>query len=176
MDRKKLGEKMKAIYLIGFMGSGKTTVGRALSETLGFPVYDTDEEIMGLTGESISAIFEHKGEQYFRSLEKEVLKKLPQLDAIITTGGGIILSEVNREWMKEFGEVIFLYASPEETMCRLEGDETRPLLQSNKKEKVNKMLDDRLPLYLEAASIKVDTTGKSITEIVEAIKQRLKFE
>lgn len=167
---------MKAIYIIGFMGSGKTTVGKALSGSLGLPVYDTDEEITKFANKSISEIFDEEGEQHFRLLEAEVLRGLPVVDSIITTGGGIILREENRKWMRENGEVIFLYASPEETLHRLEGDQTRPLLQGIKKAKVAHMLEERLPFYLESANLKVDTTSKSINLIVQEIKQRLKIE
>ncbi|HYK72376.1 MAG TPA: shikimate kinase [Pseudoneobacillus sp.] len=167
---------MKAIYLIGFMGSGKTTVGRALAKRLQLPVIDTDEEITKFTGKTISEIFKVEGESHFRILEAEMVRRLPVVNSIITTGGGIILREENRKWMKENGEVVFLYASPEETLQRLEGDQTRPLLLENKKASITNMIKERLPLYLEATNIKIDTTGKSINVIVQEIEQRLKIE
>lgn len=174
MGRKKLGEKVKTIYLIGFMGSGKTTIGKALGVSFKFPVLDTDIEISRSTEKTISEIFEAEGEDYFRELETECLRKLPIYDYIITTGGGMVLRKENRSWMKEKGIVVFLDATPEEILRRLEDDQTRPLLSGDKKSKVSKILEARKSLYLEAADLIVETTGKSIDSIVDEIVLRLK--
>lgn len=175
MGRKKLGDFMKSIYLIGFMGSGKTTIGKALSLSLNVPFIDSDEEISRLTGKTITEIFEVEGEAAFRLLEAECLRNLPVEDSIITTGGGTVLREENRKWMQENGEVVLLAASPEEILKRLEGDKTRPLLIGDKEEKVAKILGERLPLYVDTANIIIETTGKSVEAIVEELVQRLKF-
>ncbi|MFD2446039.1 shikimate kinase [Bacillus sp. CGMCC 1.16607] len=175
MDRKKLGEMMKVIYLIGFMGSGKTTIGKALSEKLKVNVYDSDEEIIRQKGKSVEKIFEAVGEDGFRAFETEMLKSLPVVDSIITTGGGVILRHVNCDWMKQNGTVIFLQATPDEILKRLEGDQSRPLLLGDKKTKVPQILQERMPLYLGTAEIIIETTDKSVDMIVQEIVQRLKI-
>jgi shikimate kinase len=176
MARKKLGDFMKSIYLIGFMGSGKTTIGKALSLSLNVPVIDSDEEISRQAGKTISEIFDAEGEAAFRLLEAECLRNLPVEDSIITTGGGIILREENRIWMRENGVVIFLDASPNEILKRLEGDKTRPLLIGDKEAKVVKILSERLLLYVDTANLIIETTGKSVEAIVKELVQRLKAE
>lgn len=156
------------------MGAGKTTVGKNLAELLELPVYDTDEEITKETGKSITSIFEEMGEQAFRKMETQMLKKLPNENAVITTGGGIILSHENRSWLKNNGKVLFLYADPEEILKRLEHDRSRPLLNKDKKEAVFSLYSDRLPLYEAAADVRINTTGKAISEIIEEILACLK--
>jgi shikimate kinase len=175
MDRKKLGEIMKSIYLIGFMGSGKTTVGKTLSLALNVPVIDSDEEITRLSGKTISEIFDDDGEDFFRLLEAECIRTLPVKDCIITTGGGIILKDENRNWMRENGLVVLLAASTEEILKRLEGDQTRPLLKKDKRIMVAKLLEERMPIYLNTADIIIETTDKSVETIVDEIVRRLKF-
>jgi shikimate kinase len=175
MGRKKLGDFMKSIYLIGFMGSGKTTIGKALSLSLNIPVMDSDEEVSRLTGKTIMEIFEGEGEVGFRLLETQCLRNLPVENSIITTGGGIVLREENRRWMRENGVVVLLDASSEEILKRLEGDKTRPLLNGDKETKVTKILDERLPLYVDTANLIIETTGKSVEVIVEELVQRLKL-
>jgi shikimate kinase len=175
MGRKKLGDFMKSIYLIGFMGSGKTTIGKALSLSLNIPVMDSDEEVSRLTGKTIMEIFDKEGEVGFRLLETKCLRSLPVENSIITTGGGIVLREENRKWMQENGMVVLLDASPEEILKRLEGDKTRPLLLEDKETKVTKILDERLPLYVDTANLIIETTGKSVEVIVEELVQRLKL-
>jgi shikimate kinase len=175
MGRKKLGDFMKCIYLIGFMGSGKTTIGKELSLFLNLPVIDSDEEISRMTGKTITEIFDVEGEAAFRLLETECLRDLPVEESIITTGGGIILQEENRNWMRENGVVVLLAASPKEILKRLEGDKTRPLLKNDKQTKVAKILDERMPLYLNAADIIIETSNRSVEAIVEELVERLKF-
>jgi shikimate kinase len=175
MGRKKLGDFMKCIYLIGFMGSGKTTIGKELSLFLNLPVIDSDEEISRMTGKTITEIFDVEGEATFRLLESECLRDLPVEDSIITTGGGVILQEENRNWMRKNGVVVLLAASPKEILKRLEGDKTRPLLKNDKQTKVAKILDERMPLYLNAADIIIETSNRSVEAIVEELVERLKF-
>lgn len=150
------------------MGAGKTTVGKALGEKLNLPVYDSDEIIIKKERRSIENIFQENGEAYFRKLETETLHALPTQNAIITTGGGIVLKKENRDFMKEHGIVIFLYCSPEMIFERLKDDSTRPLLQGNKMKEIETRLKKRLPLYKEAEYM-IDTTHLTVGEAVENI-------
>jgi shikimate kinase len=168
-------EFMKSVYLIGFMGAGKTTVGKELGLYLNCPVYDTDEEVVYSSNRTISDIFATEGEEFFRSIESSCLKSLPVEDAIITTGGGIILRNENRNWMKENGIIIFLDAAPNVILQRLSKDESRPLLKGDKEKQVKDRLKARLPLYLDTANIVIDTNNKSIKDIVNEIVGELKF-
>ena len=99
---------MEAIYLIGFMGSGKTTVSQELAKKLDIALYDTDREIVKLAGKTINEIFANEGEEKFRNLESGILHSLPLTDAVVSTGGGIIGSEKNRLFLKEKMNVVFL--------------------------------------------------------------------
>ncbi|RFU66776.1 shikimate kinase [Peribacillus saganii] len=165
---------MRAIYITGFMGSGKTTVGRRLGELLNLPVFDTDEHVSNLETMSISKIFASKGEKEFRKLESDMLRSLPTEDCIITTGGGIILAEENRVWMKENGHYVYLYCDPGEIVQRLAGDESRPLISGDKKKELLPLFLTRKSLY-EEAEFHIDTTSKSIEVIAEEIIKSIKI-
>ncbi|MFT9600218.1 shikimate kinase [Mesobacillus sp.] len=165
---------MEAIYLIGFMGSGKTTVSQELAENLEIAVYDTDREIVKLAGKTINEIFAIDGEEKFRVLESEVLHSMPLADAVVSTGGGIIGSEKNRLLLKEKMNVVFLNADFSTIMERLKDDDTRPLLSQDNMEAAEKLYNLRLPLYREAANIEVDASGKTVSTIADEIIQRMK--
>ena len=143
----------KNIILCGFMGSGKSTIGKQLSERMGMRLIDTDTYIEQKEGMKISDIFAEKGEEYFRSLELQVCNELSQLRAtVISTGGGTLLKEENVKAIKKNGVVFLLNVSPEIVLHRLRNDTTRPLLQSDDKEKaVKTLLSQRIPLYNRAA-------------------------
>lgn len=165
---------MEAIYLIGFMGSGKTTVSQELAKRLAVPVYDTDEEIVRLVGKSINEIFAIEGEHQFRVHESEVLHSMPFMDAVVATGGGIIGLGKNRIFLKGKANVVFLYADLAIIMERLKDDATRPLLSKNKLEAAEILYKSRLPLYRETGSIEINTSGKPVSQIVDEIIQRMK--
>jgi len=164
---------MKSIYLTGFMGAGKTSIGHALGEKLGLAVYDTDSLIEEKSGERISEFFEKYGETDFRRLEEEVLQRLPVTDSIIMTGGGIIKEEDNISWMKENGLMVFLYCDMEVVLQRLENDITRPLIQQKSKEEIKALFSERLPLY-KKAHIMMDTSSLSILEAAEKLADAIK--
>ncbi|WP_053368932.1 shikimate kinase [Bacillus sp. FJAT-27245] len=165
---------METIFLIGFMGSGKSTVGRLLGEKLGRRFIDTDEEIVRQEGKSINELFVEFGEAHFRELETASLKAHPKSQTVVATGGGAPLSENNRRVMKEEGIVIFLDAPADEILSRLKDDQTRPLLQGNKKKEIDERLSRRMPIYLESADIRIDTRGKNPERITEEIIASLK--
>ncbi|MBB5354462.1 shikimate kinase [Anoxybacillus mongoliensis] len=164
---------MKAIYLTGFMGAGKTTIGKRLGEVLQLPVIDTDAYIEQQVGKTIATIFAEEGEEAFRAYEREVLKKLPTEHIVITTGGGIVIQEENRQFMRKHGIVIYLHCELHELFRRLMGDTTRPLLMENKKSQMKQLFEQRLPWYHEA-HITIDTTNRTVNDIVETIVSLLK--
>ncbi|OCA91100.1 hypothetical protein A8F94_04365 [Bacillus sp. FJAT-27225] len=165
---------MKTIFLIGFMGSGKSTVGKILAEKLGIRFVDMDEEIERTARKSISAIFQEEGEESFRDLETALLTSFPGSELVVATGGGAVLREVNRGLLKQSGLVIYLKASAEEISKRLVEDETRPLLKGDKKKEIAKRLNNRLPLYTAISDLTVMTDEKSPETIAEEIAARLK--
>lgn len=160
--------------LIGYMGCGKSTVGRKLAEALNYEFIDTDAWIEKWQGMTISEIFKFKGESYFRDLETEVLRKLLEEngDYIISVGGGLPLREENRKLMQKLGQVIYLKAAPETIYNRIKGDVTRPLLQTeNPRAKIIEMLNDREEKYMAAASKVIVVDEKEVSEIVGEIKR-----
>ena len=163
---------MKNIVLIGFMGSGKTTTGKALKEKTDMTFVDTDELIEAYEGCKISEVFADKGEAYFRRLENETLKNLLSStdNKVISTGGGIVTNQANIPLLKQLGKVFYLRINPETVVERLEGDKTRPLLMGEDKlVKVEQLMTDRKELYEMAADKTIDTDGLSVSEIVGKI-------
>ncbi|MBS4194645.1 shikimate kinase [Lederbergia citri] len=163
----------KSIYLIGFMGAGKTSIGKVLGEKSGLPVIDTDERFEEYSGVPIKNYFEQFGEERFREKETEILLNLTDTPSIITTGGGIILKEKNRKFLKESGRVVFLECKPEVFLERLKDDLTRPLLKNKSVEEIKDMYEKRLPLYLDSASFTIDTSDLTIEEAAEKIISRM---
>ncbi|MDQ0218337.1 shikimate kinase [Peribacillus cavernae] len=163
---------MKSIYLTGFMGAGKTTAGEALGKTMDLPVFDTDQEIERQQRQTITAIFADKGEHAFREMESNMLQDLPREDCIITTGGGIVIKGENRQWLAAHGYWVYLHCNPEEIAIRLEHDQSRPLLSGERKKDLYRLFSERLPLYLQAAIV-VDTTGRTMDEVVKEIRKRI---
>lgn len=160
------------VYITGFMGSGKTTVGRALSEKLNRRAVDLDEWIEKREQMEIRQIFAEKGEAYFRDLETKTLQAVKGPNLIITTGGGIVTRTENREWMKKHGIVVYLRCELNEIMRRLKGDKSRPNFRGDRKA-MERLFQSRKAAY-EEADIIVDTTEKSVAQIVAEISERLK--
>lgn len=163
---------MKTIYIIGFMGAGKTTVGQALSKVLRLPVIDTDQQVEKRRGKVIRDIFAEEGEVAFREYEREVLQSLSTPNTIVTTGGGIVENESNRQWMKDNGIIIYLYCDPSVIVERLRDDITRPLFQRENTRAFIEKFKKREPFY-EEATIKINTTNKKIEDIVREIEQKV---
>lgn len=165
---------MGNVILIGFMGSGKTTVGLRLSYRLRRPVTDTDKEIEREEKRSISEIFASDGETYFRDMETACLKKLLKgaKNQIISVGGGLPLREENRALMRELGQVFYLKASAQTIYDRLKHDTTRPLLQGDDPQsKIRTLLEERDIYYAEAADVTVNVDGKNFEQIVSEIER-----
>lgn len=159
---------MKHIILIGFMGSGKSTFGQLIANKLSCDFVDTDHYIERKEGRSISDIFSDDGEEYFRSLETEVLKELLTSDKrqVLALGGGTPLRKENRELIKNGGYTIFLKISAAEAYERLKEDTERPLLQvSDPKERIGELLSMRNPLYEEAADYVLCEENKTLDDV-----------
>lgn len=168
---------MKHVILMGFMGSGKSTMGIRLSYKMRRTLLDTDKLIEKKEGMSISDIFEKHGEAYFRAKETEVLQSLKEETAerIISLGGGTPLREENRAIMKELGTVVYLKVSADTVYERLKGDTTRPLLQGeNPKQKIEQLLAERGGIYESAADLVICGDGKNQEEIIAEIMEGLK--
>jgi shikimate kinase len=166
MDR----QPLKKLVLIGFMGTGKSTVSKLLAEKLGWNRIDGDEEIERLEDRLISDIFAVDGEAGFRIIETKVLDSILASEecSVIATGGGAVLSEVNRELMLSKGFVVALKASSEQIIARVINDTARPLLEGNAVERVNLLLEQRKHAY-DFAHLTIDTTDMSAEEVVDAI-------
>ncbi len=155
----------KNYVIIGFMGSGKTTVSRYLSTHYGYTLRDTDSLIERAAGKTIGLIFKEDGEVAFRDAETALLTRLCReagagsveeggmaAGMVISTGGGIVLREENRELLRQIGEVIYLRIRPETVLKRLRRDRKRPLLQGpDREKKVRELMDFREPMYQAAA-------------------------
>ncbi len=167
---------VKTIYLIGYRGSGKTTVGNVLANRLQIAFVDSDAEIIARAGKSIREIFEADGEESFRDLETKVIGELAKVVSaqVVSLGGGAILRVANRESI-ESGFVVWLQASVEQLSERLAGDATtathRPPLANfdSMETEVRQVLAERTPLYKNCANLSVFTDGKSVDEIVDEI-------
>ena len=161
------------LVLIGFMGVGKTSVGKKLAKKLDFKFIDTDYEIEKLENKTISQIFEDYGEEYFRSLETKVLKNsLKEKNIIISTGGGIITNKENYEILKNEKNVIFLDASVETIISHLYNEiNKRPLLKNSKNlsDKIEELLSIRYEKYKEVSDILIKVDNKNIDEVISQI-------
>ena len=160
-----------AITLIGFMGAGKSAVGRELSRRTGWPRHDTDEMIREQFGISIPDIFARHGESAFRDAETTLLKTLQRgLAGIVVTGGGIILREKNVRLLRGLGHVIWLDADEEILWQRASRHSTRPLLQTpDPRARFAQLLRERRGLYQAAADYRINTSSSSIAEVTEEI-------
>jgi shikimate kinase len=166
----------KSIVLIGMMGAGKSSVGRCLQGRTRLPLFDIDDIVVSRFGTSIPEIFAKHGEDEFREVEAEALRELRvSKQAIIVTGGGIVLREENVEFLKRLGAVVWLDANAGTLFERASRTKTRPLLQGqNPKEAFARMLQARLPLYARIAQIRVDTSALTDEEVAVAILSKLR--
>jgi len=167
------------IFLIGYRCTGKTSVGKALAEAIGWTAVDADTMLVEENGISIAEIVSSQGWDSFRAKEKDVLKKLCALDKhVIATGGGVILDKDNVRRMNKCGTVIWLKAEPETIKKRIVQDQTteefRPSLTSKGLlDEIEEMLSDRNPIYEAAMDYLVDTDNKDIKDICSIIQDRL---
>ncbi|MGC9046276.1 MAG: shikimate kinase [Thermodesulfovibrio sp.] len=165
---------MKNIVLIGFMGTGKSSVGKILSKKLGFKFIDVDKVIEKTTGMKISEIFSRFGEPCFRDIESEVINLITQKNRqVIATGGGVVLREENMKKLKENGVIFCLKASENVIFERVKHCKDRPLLQvENPEKRIKELLEKRKHLY-EKADFCIDTEGLTPEQVTEKIIERL---
>ena len=163
------------IFLIGFMGVGKSTVSDYLSKILASPQVEMDQVIVNKEHMSINKIFEEYGEEYFRNCETNLLIELQKKNnQIVSCGGGVAMREINVKEMKKNGRVVLLTASPETILERVKDSDERPLLRGRKNtEYISELMEIRRPKYRAAADVIVDTDHKSVEEIAEEIVGKL---
>ena len=170
-----------SIVLIGFMATGKTSIGQALADNLGneYRFIETDQIIIEDAGKSIPEIFSEDGEIRFREYEIEACKKASQLHkVVISCGGGIVLNKINIDYLKQNSHIVLLQATAEEIYKRAmkDGQDTRPVIdKEDPKAEIEKVLIFRKPFYEAAAEIIIETTGKDLEVIVDEIIQKTKI-
>ena len=166
---------MNNLFLIGFMGAGKSSVSAGLGRMLGREVVEMDERIAAQEGMSIPELFAQKGEPYFRACETALLKSFAQgAPRIVSCGGGVPLREENVAAMRESGTVVLLTASPEVILERVKDSDERPLLQGHKDVPyIAALMEQRRPRYEAAADITVDTSRLNIEEVCRQVLRQV---
>jgi len=161
----------QSIVIIGFMGTGKSSTGKALARKTGLPRLDTDEIVSSGFGLEVMEVFARFGEEKFRDAESEALGRLSKAGpAIIVTGGGIVLRPENVKMLRELGRVVSLEADEETLFRRISQRATRPLLQTeDPRATLVELLRARAPLYREAADVRVDTSRLTHEEVADAV-------
>jgi len=157
--------------LIGFMGAGKSSVGRLLEKRTGLSRFDTDEMIVVKYGLTIPEIFSQQSEERFREMETEALRELPRVrPAVVVAGGGIVLRKENVDLMRQLGTIVWLEANEETLFERATRKGNRPLLQTkNPRKTFSELLRTRTPLYARIADVRIDTSSLSHEDVAETI-------
>lgn len=160
------------ILLVGFMGSGKTSVSKRLSKITGLSLIDLDYRIEAIDHRKIPQIFEEEGEAGFRRIETQILDGLRHEGrSIVSCGGGIVCNEANRPILKSLGTVIYLDVPVDEAIGRISNPGTRPLLSGERP--VGEIYEERLPWYREVADITIDSSGKTVYQVANLCKDAL---
>ena len=169
-------EKVGNIFLIGFMGCGKSTVASKLNQMYGMHVVEMDQEISNRQKMSIPDIFEQYGEEYFRDVESVLLKEITTgSNQVVSCGGGVVLREGNVTEMKKNGRIVLLTAKPENVLKRARGNDDRPILKGRKTVKdIAELMEARRAKYEAAADVIIATDDKSIKEICKEILETIK--
>lgn len=163
---------MKNIYLCGFMGCGKSYMGKKLSEKLSCTLVDLDAYIEEKEGRTIPEIFAQDGEPHFRELEAKYIREMPE-NSVVATGGGAIINPVTAETARNAGTVVFLDADFELCYSRIKGDTHRPLVMNNTKEQLSELFLKRREIYQKHSDFSVDSNMNE-TEILDIILKGLK--
>lgn len=164
------------IFLIGPMGAGKTTVGRALAKRLKREFFDSDKEIERQCGVNIPTIFDIEGEEGFRQREARMIDELTAREGIVlATGGGAPMREENRNRLAERGTVIYLSVTLQEQFNRVSHDKNRPLLKTeDPRGTLRRLMKERAPVYESIADIKINSTGRNMRNVIERILRFLR--
>ena len=164
------------VYLVGPMGSGKTSIGQRVARRLGLEFFDCDHELEGQTGASVSLIFDVEGEEGFRERETRMLDQLTRRKGVlIATGGGVVLRKENRELLRRNGLVVYMSTSVAQQLRRLSRDRTRPLLQTpDRKERLAQLAAQRNPLYEEVADIVFPSQSRSLESTAMALSDLIR--
>lgn len=167
---------MKNIFLIGYMGTGKSSVAAHMAMAYSMDVLEMDEMIALREGMSISDIFTTRGEEYFRDAETKVLQEICLQDnKVVSCGGGVVLRKKNVEEMRKGGKIVLLSAKPETILERVKDDDSRPLLKGNKTvDFISEMMEKRRETYEGAADIIIQTDHKLVVDICEEMVERIK--
>lgn len=167
---------MTSIFLIGPMGAGKTSVGRALASKLNYQFYDSDREIEDRCGVDIPTIFDYEGEVGFRNREEAMIDELTTLPGIVlATGGGAVLRETNRHHLRERGHVVLLSVELKEQFRRIGFDTRRPLLHTeNPQARLKSLMEERAPIYAALAHVEIATDSRRMHHVVTKIYRHLK--
>lgn len=167
--------KRENLFLIGFMGAGKSRIAACLKETYGMEILEMDQEIERRAGTSISEIFRKQGEAHFRSMETALLKELASREnLVVSCGGGVPLRQENVEAMRQSGRVVLLLARPETILERVKGNHNRPLLENHMNVAyIEDMMKKRQRPYEQAADVQVETDGRSPEEICRRLMEAL---
>jgi shikimate kinase len=173
-----MSDRSFLLFLIGYRGTGKSTVARLLAGRLGWAWLDADAELEARCGRSVRQIFEAEGEAGFRRCEAELLEELcRRRHHVIATGGGVVLSEANRERLRATGRVVWLTADADTIWQRLQDDPAtdgrRPVLTVGGRVEVEELLRAREPLYRACADIAVETTGRTPEEVADVVLSQL---
>ncbi len=163
-------KKNRPVYLCGFMGCGKSTIGRQLAKKLGREFIDLDTYIEEREGMKISQIFEEKGEPYFRQKETEALSDIPSSVGVIATGGGALLTDENAEIARKLGTVVYIDVPFEICYDRIKGDKSRPIAFNSTKEELLERYNSRHTLYSKHSDISVDGSGTPLQIVTEILK------
>ena len=164
-------KNIQNIFLIGFMGAGKSSIAKELSKKLQMSIVEMDQRIVEEQGMSINEIFEKYGEDHFRDIESQLILDLGNTEPVIVScGGGVVIRPENSQYMKKSGKVVFLTAKPETIFERVRYSKERPILNGNMNvEFIADLMAKRLPLYEAAADVMIHTDGKTVAQIAEEI-------
>jgi shikimate kinase len=163
------------VLLIGFMGSGKSSVGRSLAVRLGIPFVDLDQRISTRAGLDIPQIFAREGEQGFRDRETQALESMAsEPRSVIACGGGIVLREENRELLRELGTVIYLEVGVDEAIRRCGRAAGRPLLDGRTRTQVAALLEERAPMYASVADVRIPSEGESVGRLAARVEEAVR--
>jgi shikimate kinase len=167
---------MNHIVIIGFMGSGKTRVGKRLAQDLGRPFIDVDRAISKRMNLSIREIFERFGEPYYRAMETMMVKELSTTKEpfVVSLGAGLPMQEQNEKYIKKLGTIVYLKGSLETLKKRIGTSDENPMLGGeDHEEKIKKLLKQRDPVYAKFADVEVVTGVKSFDELIQEIEEKL---